>query len=253
MKKALHQIFKWSIPALLGAFGLFLWLFVSGHSFLGVISCGIAAVIVCYYLLSALKKTHAGAAKAIRVIFSTLLVLGILAYAITLVPIIRAATPQADADCEYIVVLGAKVNGQSPSLSLKERIDAAYDYLSAHPQTVAIVSGGQGPDEGISEAQCMYNELTKMGIEGSRIWLEDKSTSTQENLNFSLTLIEEKTGTRPDAIGLISSEYHIFRATLVAEEHGVEAVGIPASTSWLTLKLNYYLREVAALWYYLVF
>lgn len=253
MKKALHQIFKWSIPLLLGAVGLFLWLCVSGHSFLGIISCGIAAVTVCYYLLSALRKTHAVAAKAIRLILSTFLILGILAYVITLVPIIQAVTPQADTDCEYIVVLGAKVNGQSPSLSLKERIDAAYGYLSAHPKTVAIVSGGQGPDEGISEAQCMYNELTKMGIESSRIWMEDKSTSTRENLNFSLALIEEKTGSRPDTIGLISSEYHIFRATLVAEEYGVEATGIPAPTSWLTLKLNYYLREVAALWYYLIF
>ena len=253
MKKVLFQIFKWSIPLFLGLFGFLLWLFVSGHSFLGIISCGIATVIVCYYLLSALRKSHAGAAKALRVTLSTLLLLGIAAYTITLVPIIQAATPQADTEYEYIVVLGAKVNGQSPSLSLRERIDAAYDYLTAHPQTIAIVSGGQGPDEGISEAQCMFNELTKMGIADNRIWLEDKSTSTRENLNFSLALIQKKTEIFPDTIGLISSEYHIFRATLVAEECGVYAVGIPAPTSWLTLKLNYYLREVAALWYYLLF
>lgn len=253
MKTSVLSVFKWSVPFLLACFGTFLWIFVSGHHFLGVILCGVAAVIVCYYFLVLLKRKHPKSAKRLMVALSVLLSTGLLAYAMTLIPIIRAAAGQPDAECAYIVVLGAKVNGQSPSMSLRERINAAYDYLSAHPQVTAIVSGGQGPDEGISEAQCMFNELTQMGIAENRIWMENRSTSTRENLNFSLALIEEKTGLRPDSIGLVSSEYHIFRATLVAEECGVRAAGIPAPTTWLTLKLNYYLREVAALWYYLLF
>lgn len=253
MNTRVFSFFKWSVPFLLACFGTYLWLFVSGHHFLGVILCGIAAVTACYYFLALLKRKHPKSAKRLIAALSVLLSTGLLAYAITLVPIFCAAAGQPEEECSYIVVLGAKVNGQSPSMSLWERIHAAYEYLSAHPQTIAIVSGGQGSDEGISEAQCMFHELTKMGIDENRIWMENRSTSTRENLNFSLALIEEKTGFRPDFIGLVSSEYHIFRATLVAEECGVQAAGIPAPTTWLTLKLNYYLREVAALWYYLLF
>lgn len=253
MKTRVLSLFKWSVPFLLACLGTFLWSFVSGHQFLGVILCGIAAVTVCFYFLILLKRKHPRSAKRLTVVLAVLLLAGGLAYAITLIPIFRAAAGQPNGECAYIVVLGAKVNGQSPSMSLRERINAAYDYLSAHPQVIAIVSGGQGPDEGISEAQCMFNELTRMGIDENRIWMENRSTSTRENLNLSLRLIEERTGLRPDSIGLVSSEYHIFRATLVAEECGVQAIGIPAPTTWLTLKLNYYLREVAALWYYLLF
>ena len=157
-----------------------------------------------------------------------------------------------DTDCEYIVVLGAKVNGTAPSLSLSDRIRAAESYLKAHPDTVAILSGGQGEDEGISEAQCMFEGLTAQGIDPNRLWLEDQATSTWENIRFTLDLIEEKTGDRPETIGLVSSEYHLFRADLFARECGVETVGIPSATSWFSIKLNYFMREAAGVWHYLI-
>ena len=143
-------------------------------------------------------------------------------------------------------------SGTENPKSLAERIAKAYDYLSAHPNTIAVLSGGQGEDEGISEAECMYRNLTLQGIDPNRLWLEDKATSTWENLNFSLDLIEEKTGTRPTEIGLLSSEYHLFRASLFAKDCGVEAVGIPAKTSWVSLRINYFTREVAGVWHYLL-
>ena len=164
----------------------------------------------------------------------------------------RASVGQPDKSCQYMVVLGAKVNGTSPSLSLADRLDAAYDYLTDHPQVIAVLSGGQGPDEGISEAQCMYNVLTQRGIDPQRLWMEGRSTSTWENINFSLDLIESKTGTRPDTIGLLSSEYHLFRAGMLAKDCGVKAVGIPAPTSWLSLRVNYFTREVAGVWHYII-
>ena len=247
------SILKWIVVGLLLPQGTYLCFFTTGRNFLGLLCFGIAALIVCYHLLGLLRKSHANASKALRVVLNSFLIMGLIAYAITLTPIIHASRGTEEAECQYLVVLGAKVNGESPSFSLRDRLDKACDYLTEHPDTIVIVSGGQGADEGISEAQCMYNELTKMGIDGNRIWMEDQSTSTRENLNFSLALIEEKTGTRPDSIGLLSSEYHIYRACMVAEECGVTATGIPAPTRWFSLKLNYFLREVAALWYYLVF
>lgn len=181
-----------------------------------------------------------------------LLILGLLAAAITGGFILSAAHPQEDTNCEYIVVLGAGVNGTVPSLSLQERIDAAYAYLTSHPQTVAILSGGQGPREEITEAACMFRELTELGIDPSRLLLEERSTSTIENLQFSMDVAENVTGQRPTAIGIVSSEYHLFRAGLFAKELGLASVGIPAKTTWFSLRLNYYLREIVAVWKYLV-
>ena len=185
-------------------------------------------------------------------ILCVVLVLGSIAAAITAGFIVKAAHPGSQPACDYIVVLGAGVRGTVPSLSLSERIRAAYDYLSANPNTTAILSGGQGPGEEITEAACMYRELTEMGIDGSRLLLEENSTSTIENLQFSMDILEEKTGQRPHRIGIVSSEYHIFRATLFAKRLGLESRGIPAKTTWFALRLNYYLREIVAVWKYLV-
>ena len=98
----------------------------------------------------------------------------------------------------------------------------------------------------------MFNELVARGIAPDRLWLEDQSTSTIENLTFALDVAENTTGTRPTKIGIVSSEYHIFRATRFARDLELEAFGIPAKTTWFPLRLNYYLREIVAVWKYLV-
>ena len=162
-----------------------------------------------------------------------LLLIGCLAAGVTLGFIVSAANPGNSPACRYIIVLGAGVNGTEPSLTLWERIHAAYDYLSKNPEAVAVLSGGQGANEEISEAACMYRELTGLGISGSRLLLEEKSTSTMENLQFSLALVEEELGLRLSKVGIISSEYHLFRAKQFARDLNLEAAGIPAKTTWL--------------------
>lgn len=154
--------------------------------------------------------------------------------------------------CDYVIVLGAGVNGTEPSLTLQNRIDKAFAYLSDNPDVICVVSGGQGDHEDISEAECMYRELIQMGMTSERIWQENQSTSIVENLKFSVSLIEEKTGDCPKKIGIISNEFHITRAKLMARHQGLNPVGIPAETSWMTMKINYYLREIAALWKYMI-
>ena len=125
-------------------------------------------------------------------------------------------------------------------------------WVEEHPEVIAIVSGGQGDDEPMTEAQAMYDELVNLGIDPDRIWIEDRATSTWENLNFALELIEEKTGTRPENLGIVSSEYHLFRASLFADACGVEPVLIPARTSVVTQRINHFMREVAGVWHYLI-
>ena len=252
MKDKILPLLKWLVPAFFILLGIFLYNAIHGHSFLGLCCIALAGVIICYFILDLLKGKFPKIAKALTICLTVILCIGVLIFAVTEGIILRASKGSPETPCDYIVVLGAKVNGTRPSLSLNDRISAAYDYLTEHPDTVAVLSGGQGTDEGISEAMCIFRELTARGIPEDRLWLEDQATSTWENLHFSLDLIEENTGVRPDTIGLLSSEYHLFRAGLFAKECGVEAVGIPAKTSWFSIRLNYFLREVAGVWHYII-
>lgn len=249
----MKKLFKWLIPLFFILLGIFCFCAVHGHDFLGIVSCGIAGVILCYYLIALVRKKRIFAAKILNTVLTALLCLGLSAFAITEAIIIHASHGDSDTDFQYLIVLGAKVNGSSPSLSLNDRLQSAYDYMIAHPDVIAVLSGGQGADEGISEAQCMFNELTKRGILPNRLWLEDQATSTWENLQYSLRIIEEKTGTRPTSIGLLSSEYHLYRAGLFANACGIDAALIPANTSWPTIRLNYFMREVVAVWKFIIF
>ena len=235
-----------ALPALLG---LLMYLITPSFRFSALILLGISALIVLFLLIKLLKKRKPKLAKVCFVLLCVGLSLGLLAAVITGIPIIKAAVAEPGA-CRYVIVLGAGINGSTPSLSLRNRLDAAYEYLTAHPDAICIVSGGQGPGEDLTEALCMFNDLTAKGIAPERIWMEDKSTSTRENIAFSLDLIEAKTGTRPTEAGILSSEYHIYRAGLVAREQNLKATGIPARTSWVTLRINYFLREIVAVWYY---
>lgn len=240
------------LMALLIALGIFLRFALVGYSFLAMVCFGVSALLLCYRLLRRLARTHRQTAKALRMILTICLCMGLLAAAVTGAQVARTAMGTPHSACEYMVVLGAGVNGTVPSLTLKNRMDSAVDYLHNHPGTVCILSGGQGPGEDISEAKCMYDYLVSRGINPEFLWMEDQSTSTRENLEFSLSLIEAHTGSRPDQIGILSSEYHLYRASLVAAELGISAVGIPGKTTLPVLFVNYFLREIPAVWYYML-
>ena len=209
-------------------------------------------IILVYKGLRKLSNKYPTDARTLKRIFTFILCVGLLVCGITEAIIIKASFGDPRRHCDYMVVLGAGVRGNVPSLSLQNRIDAAYDYLTEHPDVTAILSGGQGDGENITEAQCMFDHLTAMGIPENRLIMEDQATSTWENLNFSLNLIEERTGKRPEEIGVLSSEYHLFRASLFADACGVEFLGIPAKTTKLSLRINYFMREVAGVWHYLL-
>lgn len=140
-----------------------------------------------------------------------------------------------------LVVLGCKVIGTSPSLMLRERLDAALDYLKENPDTPCILSGGKGSDEGISEAQCMYDYLTANGIEGERLTLEDRSTSTRENIEYSNELREGNL--LGNSIAIVTNEFHEYRASMIAKKLGVEAYAYPAKTHWWLFP-TYTVREM---------
>ena len=256
-KVAWSQVDKWSlwrwllmIPLGILAFS-FGFLFV-GCSFSALVCCALMGVLLFYNVCAILEKTYPNETKVVKRVFTVILCIGILILGVTEALIIKASFGDPDPGCRYVVVLGAKVRHDGPSVSLQNRIDAAYDYLTAHPDSIAIVSGGKGQDEPMTEAECMYRSLIGRGIDPERVWMEDKATSTWENLQFSLDLIENKTGTRPESIGIISSEYHLFRAGLFADACEIESVGIPAKTTLKSQKINHFMREVAGVWHYIL-
>lgn len=154
---------------------------------------------------------------------------------------------QIPENADYLIILGARVKGSVPSLSLQYRIDKAAEYLSANKQTVAIVSGSKGPGEEISEAKAMQQGLIAQGIEEARIIMEDKSTTTQENIVFSKELIPDTA-----ASGLIvSNDFHIYRAVEIAKREGLDMKGMPAKTPKVSLLKSYTREYLAITKYYL--
>lgn len=243
---------RWLALIPLGALWFIFKYVLAGYSFSALVCLCLMGIMLFYNGCYLARNRWPKAAKVVKRMFTILLCLGLLVVGVTECFIIHASFGDKEESCEYMLVLGAKVRPDGPSVSLMDRIRAAAAYMEDHPDVIAIVSGGQGPDEPMTEAQCMYEELVKLGVDPGRIWMEDKATSTWENLQFALNLIEEKTGGRPTKIGLLSSEYHLFRAKLFADACGVEAVGIPARTSRLPQMINHFMREVAGVWHYIL-
>lgn len=190
--------------------------------------------------------------KVIRKPVAIILAIALVAMALTSLPILLGVESQPSKSCDYLIVLGAGVDGDTPSPILQDRINAAYAYLTKFPDTVCIVTGGKGDTENLSEAQCMYNHLTQMGIDGNRIWMEDRATSTVENFKYSIELLQAKTGGIPESVGVLSNEFHLFRASLMAEDQGLEPFFIAAPTSSIGSRIYYTVREIFVLWNYLI-
>lgn len=250
MTKQKFQV-SWLLAVVFTVIGCGIFLFPA-YRFSAYLSFGASLLALCFSVLGLLSRRHGKTARILKTMLIVLLCIFLLCAVVTGVFIGRASLGSPQEKCDYLIVLGAGVNGTVPSLSLRDRLLAAKTYLEANPDTLCIVSGGQGPGESITEARCMADWLTGQGIAESRILLEDKATSTQENIAFSLDLIEARTGVRPSSAGLVSSEYHLFRAGLMAKGQGLTAIGIPADTHRTSLKINYFLREIVAVWYYLI-
>lgn len=141
---------------------------------------------------------------------------------------------------EAVIILGCQVRGEEPSAMLKNRLDAALDVLRENPEAVCIASGGKGDNENISEAECMRRYLIANGIEDERIYVEDKSESTEENIAFSRDILENLGIS--DNIMIVTSEFHQYRAAVYAAKNGLKTGAHSAKTPVWNL-LNYWVRE----------
>lgn len=247
------------IPALL-CFGLFLiFAMPIGVGIINLGNCagmGICGMLTLIFIFWGRFGTFIGRCwekpfgKVILCLIGAFAVIGVILAVVISVLMIRASDDPPKDENTTVVVLGCKVKDGAPSLMLRRRLDAAYDYLSQHESVCAVVSGGKGDDEVISEAQCMKEWLVEKGIAPERIYMEDRSVNTEENLRFSREIISAEG--LPDKITLITDSYHQLRAEMIAEKQDIKAYNISGYTSWYLVP-TYWVREWFGVVYYKLF
>jgi uncharacterized SAM-binding protein YcdF (DUF218 family) len=212
-----------------------------------IFGMGVGAILillgVAYNKLISFLSNH-NTLKIIAIVIIVLAVIFVGVFLGTLSSIVSASQYSAD-NQTTVIVLGCRVRGDVPSLQLSKRCSEATKYLEEHPDAVAILSGGQGADENISEADCMYGLITDAGIESDRLYIENKSTSTDENIELSKEIIENNSLSKD--IVIVTSDYHLKRAEMICKKNGLNAVSIPAHSSFYSLP-TFYTREVFGVW-----
>lgn len=146
---------------------------------------------------------------------------------------------------DALIVLGCALHGEKPSPTLYRRLEKAVIYAENNKKALIVVSGGQGPQESITEAEAMKRYLVKNGIDENRIILEDKSTSTYENFKFSKAILD-KSFDRNYTVCYITSDFHSYRANSLAKINGLETLSFNCSTDIYSF-IPLYLRECLAI------
>ena len=178
-----------------------------------------------------------------------------------------AVSPDAP-NLDYVIVLGAKVENGRISSSLEKRLQKAIEYIEKNPETILILSGGQGSDEPASEASVMYEYLKYNGVPQEQMIMEDRSGNTWENISFSKEVIDRlerekdkdygqisqkapgpylEVEDKPLQVGVLTSGFHVYRATQIAGKAGIrEVYGISARSDGILL-VHLCVRECAAI------
>lgn len=232
------------IGILFAAYGILIALLNSGSYFF-VIWFLLAAIFI--FLSWSLKtgrlqQIH----KSIKRIVIILVVIFLGSFIFCEMKIVQGFHMQGISELDYLVVLGAQIREDGPSPVLRWRLDRSIAYLEENPQTKVILSGGQGSNEPVSEAEGMRDYLRKNGIAEERMILEDQSKTTKENLLNSKHLIGEN-----QSVGIVTNNFHVYRALLIAQDVGYEnVVGISAKSNGLYLPNNILREYLALLKYY---
>ncbi len=235
----------------LGAFGLADTIFVS---FISTMNLGVALPAILglpLVALSVLLPKLQSAGKVGHVVLAVVAagyLLFTLLFAVTWIMIDREANKKVYSGADAVIVLGAGLRGDKPMLVLRHRMDTAIAYLLEHPDAIAILSGGKGDNERISEAEAMARYFEQKGVPASRYIKEGASTNTEENFAYSNQIIKERFH-KDATIAFVTTDFHVFRASRVAARQGIQAQGIAAPDVWY-ISLNNHLRECVAIWGY---
>lgn len=227
------------------ALGVVLLLIPYHMQMTGVVLLGLGTVMMAVWCLRR-KPTHRkeGLISVLAVVSAT----GVICLMTAMNLITTSGQPdwKRAEQADYAVVLGANVKTDgTASRIMRQRLQAAMEFMERNPDAMVILSGGKGGDEPISEAQCMYRTLVDMGAEPERLIIEENSLDTRDNLMFSWDIIESRGGTEK-AIAVVTSEFHQRRAGYIGDTLGIETCAVPAHTDQWFYRVNYTLREVFA-------
>lgn len=167
---------------------------------------------------------------------------GILVFSV-IFRILKAGHTNADPDAEYMIILGAHVNGEMISSALRNRLDAAFSYYGNNPDVKMILSGAKGPGEEVTEAEAMEKYLLRRGVPSENLILEKESFTTEENIANCRALadLDHK------KVVVTTNRFHLYRALCLCRKQGMENVqGLAADDHPLMIP-TYYLREVMAI------
>ena len=167
-------------------------------------------------LHSLVDKKQITIPKPLSVIFYTIICTGCIILAVTEFIIIKSGLQEPEPGADYVIVLGARVNGTKVSRNLKYRLDTALDYLKDNPGCKIVVTGGQGKGEDITEGQAMEDYLVQHGTDPGIILKEEKSENTEENLRYSMDIIKDNSA----KVVVVSNNFHIYRAKKFALKQG---------------------------------
>jgi len=168
------------------------------------------------YHLHSLKKILKKLYKPLTFIFYSGMILYFVVFSIFCFLIFGYQPDKIPENPDLIIILGCQVYGTTPSNMLKSRLDTAIEALNKYPDIKCIVSGGQGPDETVPEAETMQLYLVSRGIDESRIYKESESSSSFKNLSYSKNIITENNLESKNII-IITSEFHVPRASMIAK------------------------------------
>ena len=242
--KRLMNIPRWALSSgLLFMAALFFKFALRGYSYIAYTLTFFAALIVLHRFLS----------PGLWKIVAILVCIGLVYFTIVEIPIIKNTKTDKDPERDYLIVLGAAVHGDDASLSLVHRLRGVMDYMEEYPNSIAIVSGGKGQGENITEAQCMFDWLTERGVDPDRIIMEDKATSTKENLLFSFEIIRQRGDDPEGNVAVLSSPYHLYRAKTICKMLGVEAAGVAGHWDYPALTVSQLIREAFGMTHLWVF
>lgn len=156
-------------------------------------------------------------------------------------------------EADYLIVLGAGLNGAQPSPALASRLRVAKDALERNGKAKAIVCGGQGANEIVTEAYAMKAWLVRNGVDEARIVMEECSTNTAENIRFAKDILDALEEGGDYQTTVVTNEFHLGRAKRLMARHGLDPVGLPAQTPVPAFRVLMHIRESASLLAYVLF
>lgn len=214
------------------AYALMVYMVGSGTFSFVIWLAGAAFFCACFFLAG--NGRWPAVPKVVRQI--AYVVIGVIAavFVVCQIGILSHFSDKGEPDLDYIIVLGAQMRNDGPSVIYRYRLEKAREYLAANPDTICITTGGQGNNENISEGRGGADYLLSHGVDKSQLMSETMSRDTADNIRYALELIEEREEKRVDKsnidfeknfmddrdnlrIGIVTNGFHVFRGIHIAK------------------------------------